>query len=174
MGRRRGLAVVVVLFFGFAMGLLVYFLIGANANLSLQNRKTIGQLQAYYLAHSAFQHVQLKLRLLPQETYDAFEGGAGSPYPDVDSDLHPAIRFGPAAPKASLFDSDQIVPEDPFDGRYQLVKLTFDSSTQAMKHVQDGYSVEVRATAKGNAQMTFEETLSEKVIVSRFTGGIAP
>ncbi|HOT27023.1 MAG TPA: hypothetical protein PLU72_02465 [Candidatus Ozemobacteraceae bacterium] len=172
---RRGMAVAVVLFFAVSIMLFMYMLVGSNTNLSLQNKKTLGQLQAYYLAQSALQHVMLKLRFLPKETYEAFAAGATVPYPDVESDLHPQLRLTkPAGENWSLYASSVDDSSCPVEGKYQLTSIRLDSSLDGMSMVQDGYELEVTATVKGTGGLTHTDSVKEQIIISRFTGGIGP
>lgn len=175
MKSRRGIAVAVVLFFAVSIALFMYVLVGSNTNLAVQNKKTLGQLQAYYLAQSALQHAMLKLRFLPKETYEAFKAGSTAPYPDVESDLHPQIRFvKPAGEDWSLYSSAADDPASSVDGRYQLKSIRLESSLDGMSMVQDGYELEVEATVKGTGNMTHADSVKEQIIISRFTGGIGP
>lgn len=175
MNDRRGMAVVVVLFFAVTIALLMYMLVGSNTTLSLQNKKTLGQLQAYYLAQSALQHAMLKLRFLPKETYDAFAAGSTAPYPDVESDLHPQIRLTkPSGDNWSLYAAGADDSECPVEGKYLLRSIRLDSSLDGMSMVQDGYELEAEATVKGTGGLTHTDSVKEQIIISRFTGGIGP
>lgn len=175
MKNRRGMAVAVVLFFAVCIALLMYMLVGSNTNLSLQNKKTLGQLQAYYLAQSALQHVLLKLRFLPKETYEAFKAGSTAPYPDVESDLHPQIRFKkPAGADWTLYSAGDDDTASPVEGSYTLKSIRLESSLDGMSMVQDGYDLDVEATVKGTGGLTHTDSVKEQIIISRFTGGIGP
>ncbi len=175
MKNRHGMAVAVVLFFAVCIAILMYMLVGSNTNLSLQNKKTLGQLQAYYLAQSALQHVMLKLRFLPKETYDAFKAGSTTPYPDVESDLHPQIRFKKSVETDySLYSAGVDDVASPVEGAYVLKSIKLDSSLDGMSMVQDGYELEVEATVKGTGGLTHTDSVKEQIIISRFTGGIGP
>ncbi len=175
MNCRRGIAVVVVLCFAVTIALFMYALVGSNTNLAVQNKKTLGQLQAYYLAQSAIQHAILKLRLLPKETFDAFDAGSTAPYPDVESDAHPQVRFSKnPVPYWSLYSLGAGATDGPLDGSYQLKSIKLESSLGGMKMVQDGYEIEVQATVRGTGNMVFSDSIKEEIIVSRFTGGIGP
>ncbi len=175
MNERQGIAIVVVLLFAVSIALFMFILIGSNTNLSLQNRKTLGQLQAYFLAQSALQHAILKLRLLPKETYDAFQAGATKPYPDVESDLHPRLRLTrPASDDWSLYTPGVSLEASPIEGKYALKEIRLESSLDGMSLVQDGYRLEVEAAVRGTGGMTFSDGVAEQIIISRFTGGIGP
>ncbi len=175
MKNRRGMAVAVVLFFAISIALFMYMLVGSNTTLSLQNKKTLGQLQAYYLAQSALQHAMLKLRFLPKETYEAFAAGATAPYPDVESDLHPQIHLAkPAEENWSLYTSAADDPACPIEGKYQLKSIRLDSSLDGMSMVQDAYELQVEAKVKGTGGLTHTDFVKEQIIISRFTGGIGP
>lgn len=175
MKNRRGMAVAVVLFFAISIALFMYMLADSNTNLSLQNKKTLGQLQAYYLAQSALQHVMLKLRFLPKESYEAFAAGATAPYPDVESDLHPQIHLAkPSGADWSLYAAPADELTCPVEGTYRLKSIRLDSSLDGMSMVQDAYDLEVEATVKGTGGLTHTDSVKEQIIISRFTGGIGP
>ena len=50
MKKRKGFAIVVVMFFAFAISIIMFALLRHNSNLSSQTKLTIYQMQAYYLA----------------------------------------------------------------------------------------------------------------------------
>jgi len=73
----------------------------------------------------------------------------------------------------SLFKPNKAPDEKfPYGGRYFIEKLELLGSHDRMKMVQDGYRVAVKASIDGGRGKTFEEEISEELIVSRFTGGI--
>ncbi|NLI78263.1 MAG: hypothetical protein GX442_17740 [Candidatus Riflebacteria bacterium] len=173
---RRGMAVVVVLFFAFTVGILLYALVGSSTNIAFQNKLTLRQLQAYYLAHSGIQHIQLKLRLLPRETFDAFAGGGGgNPYADVSSDDHPTLLVCPNGP-FDLFSGNPPDDAEPIRGSYTCTTFELESTHKRMKLVQDGYKIRVVAEVFPNFPVSLkqkvEDEITEEIIVSRFTGGI--
>ena len=176
MKNRKGVAVMVVLFFCFAIATVLYVLISSNVNLAYQNRKTLLQLQAYYMAHSGLQHAKLKLRLLPKETFDVFSGGGNFPVKDLDSSLQGVLNVSCAlGDKFTLFDDAvQILPTDsPYQGRYWVESgdIRLSSSHKSMALVQDGYQIKVNGTVVAGMKKEGAETIEEEVIVSRFSGG---
>ena len=60
-GKRKGIAVVVVIFFAFAISIIMFTMFQSNTNLSNQTKQTIYAMQAYYLAHSCMQFGKLQI-----------------------------------------------------------------------------------------------------------------
>lgn len=177
MEKRKGLAIVVVLFFAFSIAIILFFMAQSNSNLAFQNKQTMYQMQAYYLAHSAMQHAKLQLKLLPKETYEFFTlGGSGNPYRSIDSSMYPPLAMGVfSKEKASydLFEEGKAPDEQfPYGGQYWVEDMQLHGSHDLMKMVQDGYKIHVQAKIDGGRNKSFEDELTEVVIVSRFTGGI--
>lgn len=171
MKARNGVAVMVVLFFAFAIATVLFVLISSGSTITAQNKKSLRQLQAYYLAQSALQHTMLKLRLLPKETFDSFDRNIPNPYADVDTSLQPKIAMQ-IDNSYSLFNAS--VPADdssPYTGSYKLLNFSFDGSHGEMRHVQDGYTIHVEGKAQWGSQH-FTQELTEQVIIARFTGGL--
>lgn len=177
MKKRSGLAIVVVLFFAFSIAIILFFMAHSNTNLAFQNKQTIYQMQAYYLAHSAMQHAKLQLRLLPKETYEFFAmGGSGNPYVSIDSSNYPPLAmrgFTPEKEGYDLFKEGKAPKQNfPYGGNYKVDEMQLHGSHDQMKMVQDGYKIKVVATVDGGKTKSFTDELEEVVIVSRFTGGI--
>ncbi len=175
--KRHGVAIVVVLFFAFSIAIILFFMLHSNTNLAYQNKQTLYQMQAYYLAHSAMQHAKLQLRLLPKETYEFFaKNGTGNPYADIDSSNYPPTAMGVFSNKNAgydLFKPDKCSDEKfPYGGKYHVETLELQGSHDRMKMVQDGYKVVVKAEIDGGRGKTFSEELAEEMIVSRYTGGL--
>ena len=174
---RNGIAIVVVLFFAFSIAIILFFMLHSNTNLAFQNKQTLYQMQAYYLAHSGMQHAKLQLRLLPKETYEFFaKKGTGNPYAAIDSSNYPPTAMGVFSNKNSgydLFKADKS-PDDkfPYGGKYLVETLELLGSHDSMKMVQDGYKILIKAQVDGGRGKIFSEELSEEMIVSRYTGGI--
>ena len=78
MAKRKGIAIMIVLFFAFAVGIVMFSMFQTNTNLSNQTKKTIYAMQAYYLAHSCMQFGKLQISLLPKEIYDYYGNGGNS------------------------------------------------------------------------------------------------
>ena len=149
----------------------------SNTNLAYQNKQTLYQMQAYYLAQSGMQHAKLQLRLLPKETYEFFAGsGAGNPYADIDSSNYPPTAMGVFSKDSASYDlfKSGMAPDNkfPYGGRYLVDRFELLGSHDRMKMVQDGYKIVVKAEVDGGRGKTFAEELSEDIIVSRYTGGI--
>ncbi len=177
MNDRNGVAIVVVLFFAFSIAVILFFMAHSNTNLAYQNKQTLYQMQAYYLAQSGMQHAKLQLRLLPKETYEFFAGsGSGNPYADIDSSNYPPTAMGVFSKDSASYDlfKSGMAPDNkfPYGGRYLVDRFELLGSHDRMKMVQDGYKIVVKAEVDGGRGKTFAEELSEDIIVSRYTGGI--
>lgn len=172
---RNGSAVVVVLFFAFAIATVLFVMISSNANLAAQNKKTLMQLQAYYLAQSGLQHARLKLRLLPKETFDLFAAGSVYDVRDLDSSGQvPLNMSSPAGQKYTLFGTTPPgKQQSPYKGKYWVESgdLRMSSSHKSYAMVQDGYFLKINAEISLGTQKNASDTVEEEVIVSRFSGG---
>lgn len=177
MQKRSGVAIVVVMFFAFSIAIILFFMISSNSNLAYQNKQTLNQMQAYYLAHSGMQHAKLRLRLLPKETYEFFsKGGTGNPFYDVDSSMFPPINLGDYNNNKAKYDlfKENTAPDEgfPLGGRYHVESISLQGSHDSMKMVQDGYRIVVKAELDAGQKKKFNDEMTEELIVSRFTGGI--
>ncbi|OGK06509.1 MAG: hypothetical protein A2W80_17595 [Candidatus Riflebacteria bacterium GWC2_50_8] len=177
MNKKSGIAVVVVLFFAFSIATIFFFMAHSNTNLAYQNKQTIYQMQAYYLAHSGMQHAKLQLRLLPKETYEFFSaGGSTNVLVDVDSSQHIPIAMGAFKNQQASYDlfKEGKAPDNtfPYGGKYHVESIELTGSHNRMKMIQDGYRVVVKAEVDSGPTKTFSTDLTEEMIVSRFTGGI--
>ncbi len=177
MTSRQGVAIVVVLFFAFSIAIILFFMLHSNTNLAFQNKQTVYQMQAYYLAHSGMQHAKLQLRLLPKETYEFFaKNGTGNPYGDIDSSNYPPTAMGVFGKNNTTYDlfKTGCAPDEkfPYGGKYYVEELELLGSHDRMKMVQDGYRIAIKAQVDGGRGKTFDEELTEELIVSRYTGGI--
>ncbi|MGM0598906.1 MAG: hypothetical protein ACQETH_03705 [Candidatus Rifleibacteriota bacterium] len=178
MKNKKGIAIVVVLFFAFAIAIILFFMAQSNTNLAFQNKQTLYQMQAYYLAHSGMQHAKLQLKLLPKETYEYFyKGGAGNPFEYIDSSAHAPLAMGAEYKDVhknyDLFAGN--APDDgvPYAGNYRVVSCELLGSHDSMKMVQDGYKLEVKAEIdSGGKGKQFSDSLTEEVYVARFTGAV--
>lgn len=68
---RRGFSIPMVLLFCAIMVVVLLAFIQTRINMKAQTRLSFRQLKAHYLAQSGIQHALLKLRVLPNESYDA-------------------------------------------------------------------------------------------------------
>lgn len=177
MQKRKGVAIVVVLFFCMSIAIILFFMASSNSNLAYQNKQTLNQMQAYYLAHSGMQHVKLRLRLLPKETYDFFaKNGIGNPFRDVDSSMFPPLNLGDYNDNKAKYDlfKENSAPDQgfPVGGRYYVESISLQGSHDSMKMVQDGYRIVLKSEFDGGQKRKFNDELIEEITVSRFTGGI--
>jgi hypothetical protein len=177
MNKKSGVAIVIVLFFCFAIALLLFFMTKSNTNLAFQNKQALRQMQAYYLAHSGMQHAKLQLRLLPKETFEFFDkNGSGNAYRYVNSSEHTPLALGTfdqEKAKYDLFNPENSKDEDfPYGGEYFVDSITLEGSHKNMRQTQDGYKIHVKSSVDGGRNKKFSDELTEQIIVSRFTGGI--
>jgi hypothetical protein len=171
------MAVVLVLVFAFSIATIFAFMASSNTNLAYQNKQTLYQMQAYYLAHSAMQHAKLKIRLLPKELYEYFAaGGNGNPLEDIDSTDHVQLAMGVFRTEQEGYDLfDPAKSPDlsfPYGGKYLVESIGLTGSHKSMKMIQDGYRVVVKSEVDSGVTKQGSDELIEEMIVSRFTGGI--
>ena len=173
---RKGIAVVVVIFFAFAIGIIMFTMFQSNTNLSNQTKQTIYAMQAYYLAHSALQFGKLQISLLPKEIYDYYDNGANSGNALLNSEsssIMPMAMENGKFPGYDLFKPNK-APDDkyPYNGAFKINKLEYVLSNDDMKMVQDSYRLSVMAKIqhddRGDKQ--FIDNLNEEFIVSRYSG----
>lgn len=74
---RRGVAIVVALFFCFCMLILFVAMMYRQSSTAGHNQLTIQERQAFFAARAAMQHFLLKAKLFPTELYDAVELAQG-------------------------------------------------------------------------------------------------
>ncbi len=173
---RKGMAVVVVLFFAFAIAIIMFFMLRSNTNLNHQTKQTLYEMQANYLAQSAMQYGKLQIFLLPKEIYDYYSKntGASDCFDKCDSDLLPPLAmsafYDPKA-KYDLFENGKS-PDlaFPYGGKFAITKCDYLLSNANMRMVQDSYRLEVEASISHGQKKDKSDTLSEEFIVSRFTG----
>ena len=173
---RKGIAVVVVIFFAFAIGIIMFTMLQSNTNLSSQTKQTIYAMQAYYLAHSCMQFGKLQISLLPKEIYDYYDNGANSGNALLNSESSSIMPMAMENGKFAGYDlfKENKAPDDkfPYNGAFKISKLEYVPSNDDMKMVQDSYRLSVMAKIqhddRGDKQ--FIDTLDEEFIVSRYSG----
>jgi hypothetical protein len=77
LGSRRGVAIVVALFFCFCLLILFVTMMFRQSSTSGHNKLTIQERQAFFAARAAMQHFLVKAKLFPTELYDAVEFAQG-------------------------------------------------------------------------------------------------
>ena len=176
MANRKGIAVVVVLFFAFAIGIIMFSLYQSNTNLSYQTKMTIYEMQAYYLAHSGMQFGKLQISLFPKEIYDYYKNGSnsGNALGTVDSSLLNSMAMDTHAKvDYDLFDESRS-PDGtfPYMGSFVITNLEYVVSNDDMKMVQDSYrlTVDSRIQHDTRGDKSFSDELVEEFTISRFTG----
>ncbi len=172
---RRGMVLVMVIFFIFAVSIGLFMLTQTNTLIGTQTRSTLRQLQAYYIAQSGLQHQLLKLKLLPREAYEAMKTTAGAQEfaQDVKSDNDMLLAFRECSPAEAdaftLFDASTSPPQrSPYPAEYVIEELQPGKSHLNMKFAQDSYVIRVKAVV--NAHPKAEDVIEEEVIISRYTG----
>jgi hypothetical protein len=172
----RGVAMVVIVFFAFAIAIILFTMIRSNTNLSYQNKNTIKALQANYLVHSAIQHAKLHLKLLPREVYVYFQANPTSTdaLTKIDSTQYPPIDLGPWKKEKINYDLFKAGAakdnETPYGGSYRVTSIECLTIDNDAKLVQDNYRVKVESIVYLNNDK-FEDSLTEEFSVSRHTGG---
>lgn len=173
---KKGMAVVVVLFFAFAIAIIMFFMLQSNSNLTNQTKQTLYEMQANYLAQSAMQYGKLQIYLLPKEIYEYYSSNSGASdcFDKCDSDYLPPLAmsaFYDPKSKYDLFENDK-APDlaFPYGGKFAITKCEYILSNANMKMVQDSYRLEVEASIAHGQKKEKSDTLSEDFIVSRYTG----
>ncbi len=77
LNRRRGVAIVIALFFCFCLLILFVSMMFRQSSTAGHNQITIQERQAFFAARAAMQHFLLKAKLFPTELYDAVEFAQG-------------------------------------------------------------------------------------------------
>lgn len=77
LNRKRGVAIIVALFFSFCMLILFVTMLYRQSSTSGHNRLTVQERQAFFASRAAIQHFLLKAKLFPTELYDAVEFSQG-------------------------------------------------------------------------------------------------
>jgi hypothetical protein len=72
-GNRRGVAIVIALFFSFCLMVLFVSMLYRQSNTAAHNQLSIQEKQSYFAARAAMQHFLVKAKLFPTELYDAVE-----------------------------------------------------------------------------------------------------
>lgn len=121
-GSRRGVAIVVALFFCFCMLILFVAMMYRQSSTSGHNQLTIQERQAFFAARAAMQHFLLKAKLFPTELYDAVEFAQGknplcnfAEFEGTTPDGQPA--FEPMGGKPDLY--VRVLPARELDGNKQ-------------------------------------------------------
>ena len=176
MTKRKGIAVVVVIFFAFAIGIIMFTIVSSNTNLSSQTKQTIYEMQAFYLAHSCMQFGKLQISLLPKEIYDYYDNGSntGNALINTQSSLIMPMAMNNAQYNGYDLYKTNKAPDDkfPYYGEFKISKLEYVLSNDDMKMVQDSYRLTAMAQIKHDERgdKQFIDTINEEFIVSRYAG----
>ncbi len=177
MKKRKGFAVVIVLFFAFAISIVMFALFRHNSNLGTQTKLTIYQMQAYYLAQSCMQLAKLHIYLLPKEIFEFYQNKSENPETDVIDkccsqlyfplDMHGNERI---KKDYDLFSNNNSDDNFPYEGYFNVQELKYILSDHDLKMTQDSYNIKVEAKVSLGKGKDFKQVLEENFIVSRFTG----
>ena len=175
MKNRKGIAVVIVIFFAFAISIIMFTMFQSNSNLTSQTKNTLYQMQAFYLAQSCIQFAKLHIYLLPKEMYDVYENDPNSNKNALStcdsSSCSGFVMTGDSVKKDyDLFNGNNADGNFPYEGKFGVKKLKYLMSDQNMKMTQDSYHIEVESEISLGKNKNYKETLSEDFIVSRFIG----
>ena len=175
MKNRKGIAVVIVIFFAFAISIIMFTMFQSNSNLTSQTKRALYQMQAFYLAQSCVQLAKLHIYLLPKEMYDYYENTPNSDrnaLSKCDSTNMPAFHMGDndVTNGYDLFNGNNANGTFPYEGRFKVEKLVYLLSNQNMKMTQDSYHIEVESYIKLGKDKEYTEKVNEDFIVSRFIG----
>lgn len=176
-GRKKGVAVVVVMFFAFAISIAMFFLLQSTSNLHYQTKRTVYDMQAYYLAQSALQYAKLHISLLPKEVYDFYGNGdnpSGNALSKCDSALVAPMsldNFYNQAEKYDLYESGKSSDLSfPYSGRFSVTELKYVLSSGNMRMVQDSYKLSVEATILHGEGKSSKDSVTEEFVISRYSG----
>lgn len=181
------MAIPLVLIFAFITAAMLMSLLFIGTETKNQNKITLYNLQAHYLALSAVQHLKLKLQHMPREVRIAVEPGQPpdtNVFEHIVSSINPirsVIHFegGNFDPSYSLFAAD--APSDdatPIRGRYEFVSLQADATERRFVH--DSFIATVTAAVSCGCGpdpcprcsrhpngMPYVVTISERIYLSR-------
>ncbi len=105
--RRRGIAIVVALFFSFCMLILFVSMLYRQSTTASHNKLTIQDRQAFFASRAAMQHFLLKAKLFPTELYDAVEISQGKNplcnFTEFDGNVAGNSAFEPMSSRPELY-----------------------------------------------------------------------
>jgi hypothetical protein len=172
---------IIVIAFSCVIGIGLFFLLQTGTTIAWQNRRTLQQLQAYYLAQSALQHTSLTIKLLPLDVFRALKKQASDDIlRTVNSETCPPTQIHPSdsadtVQSYDLFFENPPDEEAPYSGEYKLEEIALEATHLGMTGAQDGYRIKVNGRVFpyfGKKTNAVNEGIEEDLIVSRFTGGI--
>jgi hypothetical protein len=115
--RRRGIAIVVALFFSFCMLILFVSMLYRQSTTASHNKLTIQDRQAFFASRAAMQHFLLKAKLFPTELYDAVEISQGKNplcnFTEFDGNIAGNSAFEPMSSRPELY--VRVYPEKELD-----------------------------------------------------------
>ncbi len=170
---KKGLAIAIVLFFAFVIGVTLAALIKASSNTYFQSKRTVYEMQTNYLVQSGIQLARLYIKLFPNEIYTFYKDSyiekknqevtystfplnnicdsylmlqVGGPKPDESS------RVATAKIKDfSLFGGKYDDHKDPYDYWFGVTEMRLKSSTgnrsnerKTSRGVADTYVIKVK------------------------------
>ncbi|MBF0405857.1 MAG: hypothetical protein HQM10_00770 [Candidatus Riflebacteria bacterium] len=172
--KQKGMAMIIVLFFAFILGIALAMLVRTNSMVISQNKASLRQLQAYYLACSGINHALMKIRLLPLETYKELKKNGSSAFSDIDSSCQAELMIsGSGEKKYDLFSPENCSDQNtPFRGGYRIEKISLDGSHEGKSFAQDSYHLEVSSEVypfSADDSGKTKDLISEDIIISRFS-----
>ncbi len=115
--KRRGVAIVVAIFFSFCMLILFVSMIFRRSSTSGHNRLSLQERQAFFASRAAIQHILLKAKLFPTELYDAVEFTQGKNplcnFTEFEGQIAGKSAFEPMSSKPEVY--VRVYPERELD-----------------------------------------------------------
>ncbi len=149
---RKGMAIVVALFFAFCLMIMFFGLFTQHRNVTAHNRVSLQNQQAFFAARAAIQHLLLKAKLFPTEFYDAVEFSQGknplfdfSEYPRNDDSGKPI--FVPSKLSNGVFVKDPVYREQDLDNNAKYFYIQLDGRPDVFVRIGSFYNPDFRYLA---------------------------
>ena len=157
--RKKGIALVVIIFFGFCLAIVLFAMVNANSNLKFQNVSAINELQLQYLNLSAVQFAKFYVKSLPLKSKSGITL--------LDSTVSPGLDMilDKYKPDFSLVRQNINNNDFPYGGDFKLSVEPKDDS----ENYQISYTVNVTSRIKYK-NITKKDEYEEKFSISRTSG----
>ncbi len=157
--KKKGIALVVIIFFGFCIAIVMFAMVNANSNLKFQNVSAINDLQLQYLNTSAVQFAKFYVKSLPVKS----KSGVTL----LDSTVSPGLEMvlNKYKPDFSLVNQSISNNDFPYGGQF---KLTVDPMDDP-ESFQISYTVNVESTIKYK-KTEKKDKYEERFSISRTSG----
>ena len=189
---KKGLAIVVVVFFAFAVGIFMAALLKASSNVYFLTKRTIHEMQVDYLLRSGVQMAKLYVNLFPIEMYNYYKDmyskenqmkQKAEDYQFCPLDgLCGTECFNPPDtknPKYDLFSKEKGIGFTPYNYEFGVTKVLYVNSQGnrekgvAARGESDTYRVVVEASVNNDDQgkkkkIYFSKETTEEFIISRY------